>query len=204
MPDRQGIKLFISGPEGRLEAAWHEHSADVTAIVCHPHPLHQGTMNNKVVMATAWALLESGYNVLRFNYRGVGLSEGSYGHVEGEVLDAAAVAHWVQQEKGQSIAVWAGFSFGSYIAARQVQTHSAKLIMIAPPVERMPFDQLTIPEQSLVVMCKDDEVVRYEAVDIFLRTYYRNDQIILKEGGHFFHGRSLHLRNHIQVWLANF
>jgi alpha/beta superfamily hydrolase len=203
MIDRQGRPVFIVGPEGQLEGAWHHMGSELNAIVCHPHPLHQGSMHNKVVMATTWALLEQGYNVLRFNYRSVGQSHGRYGHIEGEVLDASAAAHWVKQETGNDVALWAGFSFGSYIAARQVQVSPVKLIMIAPPVERMSFDELMIPDQSLVMMCKDDEVVRYEAVNEYLSSHYKNDQIILREGGHFFHGRTLHLRKYIETWLNN-
>ena len=203
MVDRQGTPIFIPGPEGRLEAVWHENGSGLSAIVCHPHPLHQGSMNNKVVMATTWALLGSGYNVLRFNYRSVGQSEGCYGHIEGEIEDAHAAAHWVRQEKSLTVDLWAGFSFGSYIAARQVQSESKALIMIAPPVERMSFDKLTMPSQSLVLMCQDDAVVSYSAVNDYLVCHYKNDHIILKQGGHFFHSRTPHLRRHIEAWLTN-
>mgnify|MGYP003345400968 FL=1 len=113
--------LFLPGPAGRLEALLEEPedgAPRAAALVCHPHPQHGGTMHNKVVYRTARGLRRSGHVVLRFNYRGVNLSEGSYADGEGE-MDDARVALGVLRERYPSLPVTlAGFSFGSRIALR--------------------------------------------------------------------------------------
>lgn len=110
---------FIPGPTGRLEALLEEpeHGEPVeAALVCHPHPQHGGTMHNKVVHRTARGLRKSGAVVLRFNYRGVNLSEGSYDHGHGETEDARACLSWLLARYPHLPYTLAGFSFGSRIA----------------------------------------------------------------------------------------
>jgi uncharacterized protein len=112
--------LFLAGPAGRLEALIEEpdQAAIGIALVCHPHPQHGGTMHNKVVYRVAKGLRRSGHVVMRFNYRGVNLSEGSYAHGEGE-LDDARIALDVLTSRYQALPLTlAGFSFGSRIALR--------------------------------------------------------------------------------------
>jgi uncharacterized protein len=113
--------LFLSGPQGRLEAILEEPEEGLpsaAALVCHPHPQHGGTMHNKVVYRIARGLRRAGAAVLRFNYRGVNLSEGAYAHGEGEVEDArAALAYLRERYPGLPLTL-AGFSFGARIALR--------------------------------------------------------------------------------------
>ncbi len=112
--------LFLAGPAGRLEALLEEpdDAAIGIALVCHPHPQHGGTMHNKVVYRVAKGLRRSGHVVMRFNYRGVNLSEGAYAHGEGE-LDDARIALDVLLSRYPALPVTlAGFSFGSRIALR--------------------------------------------------------------------------------------
>ena len=112
--------LFLAGPAGRLEALLEEpdQAASGIALVCHPHPQHGGTMHNKVVFRMAKGLRRSGHVVMRFNYRGVNLSEGAYAHGEGE-LDDARVALDVLLSRYPALPLTlAGFSFGSRIALR--------------------------------------------------------------------------------------
>ena len=112
--------LFLDGPAGRLEALLEEpdQAAIGIALVCHPHPQHGGTMHNKVVFRVAKGLRRSGHVVMRFNYRGVNLSEGAYAHGEGE-LDDARVALEVLTSRYPALPLTlAGFSFGSRIVLR--------------------------------------------------------------------------------------
>ena len=119
--------LFLPGPAGRLEALLEEPEpeplretapAREVALVCHPHPQHGGTMHNKVVYRIARGLRRAGAVVLRFNYRGVNLSEGSYAHGEGELEDARVALDWLRARYPDLPVTLAGFSFGSRIALR--------------------------------------------------------------------------------------
>ena len=113
--------LFLAGPEGKLEALLEEpeHTAPrAAALVCHPHPQHGGTMHNKVVYRVARGLRRSGHVVLRFNYRGVNLSEGAYAHGDGELDDARAGLAYLRGRFPELPYTLAGFSFGSRIALR--------------------------------------------------------------------------------------
>lgn len=113
--------LFLAGPAGRLEALLEEPEEAApreAALVCHPHPQHGGTMHNKVVYRIARGLRSTGCVVLRFNYRGVNLSEGGYGHGEGEMDDARVALDYLRSRYPDLPFTLAGFSFGSRIALR--------------------------------------------------------------------------------------
>lgn len=113
--------LFLDGPVGRLEALLEEPDDAApleAALVCHPHPQHGGTMHNKVVYRIARGLRSAGAVVLRFNYRGVNLSEGEYAHGEGETEDARAALHWLRDCYPGLPMTLAGFSFGSRVALK--------------------------------------------------------------------------------------
>lgn len=113
--------LFLEGPAGRLEALLEEPEDQTpreAALVCHPHPQHGGTMHNKVVYRIARGLRRAGAVVLRFNYRGVNLSEGAYAHGEGELEDARTALAYLRTRYPDLPFTLAGFSFGSRIALR--------------------------------------------------------------------------------------
>ncbi|MGD0772004.1 MAG: alpha/beta fold hydrolase [Candidatus Solibacter sp.] len=113
--------LSLAGPAGRLEALLEEpeHAAPrLCAVVCHPHPLYGGTMHNKVVYRLARGLRRSGIAVLRFNFRGVGTSEGEHAHLEGEIEDARAALAWLRERYPALPYALAGFSFGSRVITR--------------------------------------------------------------------------------------
>jgi len=111
-------EVIINGPEGRIEARYQpgrEPSSPI-AIVLHPNPQHGGTMNNKVVYAVYQTFQKRGYSVLRFNFRGVGRSQGRFDRGEGELSDAASALDWLQAHNPNASACWvAGFSFGAWI-----------------------------------------------------------------------------------------
>jgi alpha/beta superfamily hydrolase len=130
--------FFIQGPAGRLEALLYEGAPETThtAIVCHPHPLYGGAMHNRVVFHAAKALSGFGFPVLRFNFRGVGLSAGEHDHGRGEIEDVRAALEWLYGEFRLPI-VFAGFSFGAAIGlkAASPDPRVPALIAIGAPVK---------------------------------------------------------------------
>jgi alpha/beta superfamily hydrolase len=201
-------KLSVDGPQGQLEALLSipSHPSGYIAVVCHPHPLYGGTMDNKVVHYTARALLDVGVVVLRFNFRGVGRSSGTFDEAVGEIEDCRAAVDWMtQQFEGQQL-ILAGFSFGSYIAARVAkQVSPAALITVAPAVNLYDFnaiDSLQCP--WLLIQGDADEVVPPESVRQWLEQFDKvSDVVWMPEAGHFFHGRLLELAANISRWLDN-
>lgn len=192
--------LTIAGPAGRLEASLDEPDGatpTAVAVVCHPHPLHQGTLRNKVVHTLARTFHQLGLAAVRFNYRGVGASEGSYGELTGEIGDALAVVDWARA-RWPGTPIWmGGFSFGSIVALRVAQvTEIAQLVTIAPPVERFDLAGGMQPACPwLIVQGGDDEVVDCEAVVAWVNALAPGPQLVVLEGvSHFFHGRLTELR----------
>ena len=199
--------LLIPGPAGRIEAALDLPEADaspqpVLAIICHPLPTEGGSMHNKVVTMTARALRESGIATLRFNFRGVGQSEGSFDDGQGELDDLRAVAAWARATHPEKALWLAGFSFGAYVSLRASGALAPQaLISIAPPVGRRTwdFDALQPPAQWLVVQGDADEVVDAQAVYAWLETLADPPQLVrMPDTSHFFHRKLIDLRGAIQ------
>ena len=198
-------KLILPGPAGPLEAATALPDAACarrgTAIICHPHSQHGGTMHNKVVTIVERALRESGLATVTFNFRGVGESAGSFDDGIGETEDLLAIAAWAQSMRPDDVLWLAGFSFGSYVAARAAaRLPTRQLISIAPPVSRWDFAALPAPPCPwLVVQGEADEVVDPEAVYAFVATRDPAPTLVrLPETGHFFHRRLMDLRGVIK------
>jgi alpha/beta superfamily hydrolase len=190
----------IAGPAGAIEAIVEDRGDSGThyAVVCHPHPLYGGTMDNKVVTTVARALQETGVPTLRFNFRGVGQSAGVFDDGRGETADADAVASWGQAHWPGRRLVIAGFSFGSYVALRLAQQRAAdRLITIAPPVERFDFSGIAAPTCPWLVIQGDaDEVVDPASVVSWAGGLSPRPQLLVMPGvGHFFHGRLQELRD---------
>ena len=131
--ETSSIRSFsIDGPAGRLEALLNGGSPDAThaALVCHPHPLFGGTLHNKVVFHAMKALNSFGFPVLRFNFRGTGLSAGEHAHGVGEVEDVRAALNWLDSEFTLPI-IFAGFSFGAAVGLRAAYSDERVRAMIA-------------------------------------------------------------------------
>jgi alpha/beta superfamily hydrolase len=195
---------LIHGPAGQLEvivATPIEKERSAWGIVCHPHPLHGGTMHNKVVTTLSKTFQGLGVPTVRFNFRGVGRSEGQFDHGEGEMDDLLAVIAWVQQ-LGVKNEIWlAGFSFGSYVAARAATRIPVnKLVTVAPPVQHFPMASLP-PITShpwVLVQGELDDVV--PAKEVLAWAEERDPKpVILRfpKAGHFFHGQLGELRTRI-------
>jgi alpha/beta superfamily hydrolase len=188
--------LTLAGPAGALEALLEgpgDPAPPAIAVVCHPHPLHQGTMLNKVVHSVARALNELGLPTLRFNYRGVGASEGHYADGLGETDDALAAADWLARRYPGAPLWLAGFSFGAVVAWRAAsQRPVARLVSIAPPVERMAdvIAGLRPACPWLVVQGDADDVVACAGVrDYAARLVPPPELVVLPGVDHFFHGK---------------
>jgi uncharacterized protein len=192
--------LVIEGQAGAIEAIVEETTVPGSsyAIVCHPHPLFGGTMDNKVVTTVARALQETGIPTLRFNFRGVGASAGVFDQGVGETADADAVASWGQARWPGRTLVIAGFSFGAYVALRLAQQRVPRhLITIAPAVERFDGFGITPPRCPwLVVQGDADDVVDPAAVINWVNGLDPKPRLVVLPGvGHFFHGRLRELRD---------
>jgi alpha/beta superfamily hydrolase len=192
-PSRE-TRILLPGPVGRLEAVVVGPATIPAAIgiICHPHPLYGGTFNNKVVTTIARTWLKMGLAVIRFNFRGVGASEGHYAAGAGETDDALAVLEFAQAAY-PTCQIWlAGFSFGAYVALQVAQQRSiAQLVTVAPPAGNFDFSnikQVTCP--WLVIQGNQDEVVVPDTVYAWLRQFSPPPTLIrLPKAGHFFHGQ---------------
>lgn len=187
--------FLLPGPVGELEvllsAAPQESGKEAMAVICHPHPLHGGTMNNKVVTTLSKAFQLLNMQTVRFNFRGVGKSGGSYGEGWGELQDLYAVLDWVKLLAPEAPIWLAGFSFGAYISIRAATERPvAGLVSVAPPVNHFPFNQpVSIACPWVVVQGDRDEVVPLEAVLAWVESLDPRPELVrFPEAGHFFHG----------------
>lgn len=200
--------VFINGPAGKLQAIVEE--PDHTpyqhyAVLCHLHPLHGGTMTNKIIHTLARTFNECGVPTVRFNYRGVGESDGSYGDGIGETEDALAVIEWARARWNEAPLWLAGVSFGGGVALRAAQRVSAeRMIMVAPAVAReAPLANLpTCP--WLIVQGDADDVVPAEIVTAWVKKMPSSPKYIVLPGvGHYFHGRLGELREVVRHWIES-
>jgi len=194
-------EFFIRGPAGAIECATDAPETDIelpaTVIICHPHPMHSGTMRNKVVTIMERSMRELGLRTVRFNFRGAGESEGEHDDGYGETDDLFAVAEWVRRTRPDDDLWLGGFSFGSYVAARaSLNLHTRQLISIAPPVDRYPFDSLPHPECPwLVIQGDEDEIVNIDVVRQWASQLKPPPElVVMQEADHFFHRRLMDLR----------
>jgi alpha/beta superfamily hydrolase len=201
-------KLAVAGPTGLLEALVEVpegFDGRDCAVVCHPHPLHGGTMQNKVVHTTARAMQERGFATLRFNFRGVGASQGSFDDGRGETDDALAVIDAALARWPGSRLTLAGFSFGSFVAYCAAGRRPAvRLYTIAPPVGRFDFERFPVPAVPWIVIQGDhDELVDHRRVLEWTRQLSPPPVVeILAGAEHFFHGRLHELKDRVQAHLG--
>ena len=165
-------EVNIVGPEGRLEGRYHHQpNADRSpiALILHPHPQFGGTMNNKVVYNLFHAFARKGFSALRFNFRGVGKSQGAFDNGQGELSDAASALDWLQTSNPNASACWvAGFSFGAWISMQLLMRRPEidSFISVAPPANVLDFSFLApCPASGLIVHGADDDIVPTEEVE---------------------------------------
>ncbi len=191
------VRLVVPGPAGPLEALLQEHEGATVsrvALVCHPHPLYGGTLHNKVVHRAASTLHQMGAAVLRFNFRGVGGSAGTHDRGDGEVEDARAALAFLRQRYAGARAWAAGFSFGSWIAARlgAAEPGIERLILIAPPVGTSSFEVLhTLATPKHVFQGSADDVCPPAALAPEYARWAEPKSLALVEGANHFFDRQL-------------
>jgi len=188
--------LTLAGPAGALETRL-ETPDDIAApavfgVVCHPHPLFGGTMDNKVTHTLARAMLECGAPVFRFNFRGVGASAGTFDNGRGETSDLAAVVAEGRRRFPLAELWLGGFSFGAFVALRAAQNLApVKLVAVAPPVARFELGSVAHPDCDWMLAQGDaDDVVPGDAVLAWAAEQPRKPRLhVLHGAGHFFHGK---------------
>jgi uncharacterized protein len=163
-------EVMFNGPAGRIEGRFHPSTVRGApiAIILHPHPQFGGTMNNQIVYNLYYAFAERGFAVLRFNFRGVGRSQGGFDHGQGELSDAAAALDWAQGVNPEARACWiAGISFGSWIGMQLLMRRPEieGFVSIAPPANRFDFSFLApCPSSGLFVHGDQDRVAPLKEV----------------------------------------
>ncbi len=163
-------------------------------------------MQNKVVHTLAKSLTSNNQTAVRFNFRGVGVSDGSYDEGKGEADDALAVVDWVSEQQADLPVILAGFSFGSFVALQAAaKTQPAALITVAPPVRMFDFENLqSISCPWLLIQGDEDEVVDINAVINWVATLENPPEVSIIEGSsHFFHGKLIELRSVCDEFLKN-
>jgi alpha/beta superfamily hydrolase len=200
--------LFLAGPAGRLEALlWTSALADppATALVCHPHPLYGGTMHNKVAFQAAKSLQRAGLPVLRFNFRGAGLSEGEHDRGRGEQDDARSALGFLSAEFPGKPMVLAGFSFGSWVGLR-VGAEDARvshLIGLGIPVNDSDFSYLReCTKPKLFVVGTQDQFAARDLVESVVESFPEPKRLVFVEGAnHFFTGKLDQLDRALTEWV---
>lgn len=204
-------EVIINGPEGRLEGRYHHSSIKKApvALVMHPHPLHGGTMNNKVAYNIYHAFARNGFSVLRFNFRGVGRSQGKYDQGIGELSDAASALDWLQLQNPDASAYWIGsFSFGSWIGMQLLMRRPEieGFIAVSPPVNNYDFNFLSpCPSDGLILQGDKDDIVSETQVTYFADKLSKQspamDYRIILGADHFFKDHMETLNQHMDDYL---
>jgi alpha/beta superfamily hydrolase len=212
IPETSSIRSFhITGPAGRLEALLNAGSPDAThaAIVCHPHPLYGGTLHNKVVFHAMKALNSFGFPVLRFNFRGTGLSEGEHANGVGEVDDVRAALDWLEREYTLPV-IFAGFSFGAAVGLRAAYSDDRVRALIAlglpaVAVETRTYDfefLRTSTKPKLFVSGSRDQFGPPGKLEALVNTFADPKKLVrIEAGDHFFEGRLKEMRTAIEEWI---
>jgi alpha/beta superfamily hydrolase len=212
--------LFLDGPVGRLEALLNAGSPSAThaAVVCHPHPLYGGTLHNKVVFHAMKALNSFGFPVLRFNFRGAGLSQGEHDKGGGEVDDVRAALDWLDKEYHLPL-IFAGFSFGAAIGLRAScpDARVQALIAAGTPVVPVAADETDEPrvygygflqhcaKPKLFISGARDQFGPRAKLELLVAAVPEPKKLIVIEGAdHFFEGRLRELRENIESWVREF
>jgi len=206
-------EVVIPGPIGRLEGRYnHSRNGRAPIALClQPHPAHGGTMNNRLVYSMFHAFTRAGFSVLRFNFRGVGKSQGAWSGGEGELADAASALDWLQQMNPNAREVWVGgFSFGAYVAMQLLMRRPEidRFISVAPPAHQYDFNFLApCPSSGIIVAGEQDSVVPMASVDrlvdkLKLQKDITVDYHVMKDAGHFFQNEQADLDALLDDYIA--
>ena len=205
-------EIIFNGPEGRLEGRYHQSkriNAPV-ALLLHTHPQHGGTMNNKVVYHLYQNFVRRDFSSLRFNFRGVGRSQGRFDNGQGELGDAASALDWMQAQNPNTTACWiAGFSFGAWIGMQLMMRRPEidGFISVAPPASLHDFSFLApCPVSGMIVHGDKDEMIPQSSVDKLAQKLQKQKNIkidyrIVEGSDHFFVDHMDVLNGHVDDYL---
>lgn len=205
--------LFLDGPAGRIEALLNAGSENAThaALVCHPHPMFGGTMHNKVVFHAMKALNSFGFPVLRFNFRGTGLSQGEHNHGVGETDDVRIALDWLDREFHLPL-IFAGFSFGAAIGLRAACPDDRVKAMIGLGLPLNPVDEHSY-ELHFLASCHKPKLFVSGSRDQFgasakLQSLVNSlpeprELVIIESADHFFEGRLREMREAVEIWIRD-
>lgn len=205
--------LFIDGPAGRLEALLNSGAENAThaALVCHPHPVYGGTMHNKVVFHAMKALNSFGFPVLRFNFRGFGLSDGEHAHGEGEAEDVRAALDWLEREFPLPL-IFAGFSFGAAVGLRVACPDDRVKAVIGLGLPVQPVDDRvynldflqSCAKPKLFVSGSRDQYGPRARIEALVRSLPEPKKlVIIDSADHFFEGRLREMREAVESWIRD-
>jgi hypothetical protein len=209
-------EVMITGAAGRIEGRYKHAGLQgaPVALILHPNPQRGGTMNNKIAYSLFQTFAEKGFSTLRFNFRGVGRSQGEFGHGEGELSDAASALDWLQGVNPTASSIWvAGFSFGAWIGMQLLMRRPEidSYVSIAPPANLYDFNFLApCPNEGLIVQGDRDQVVNIESVQKLVdklkdqRGPEGVDYRTIQGAGHFFNneGETELMIRHVQDYLG--
>jgi len=208
MLPKSALEPFLfDGPAGQLEALLEmPKTGDPVgmAVICHPHPSHGGAMQNKVIHTLSRAFALQQFASLRFNFRGVGKSEGSFDDGNGEIQDALAAVDWIKKHISAGPMWLAGFSFGGAMAIHAaVASSAAGLVSVAPATSRFASDLRQLPECPwLIVQGDQDELVDINETIDYVNSLDPGPQLsVFSHGEHFFHGRLIELRDTVEDFI---
>ena len=211
-------EIIFNGPCGRLEGRY-KHSTQPgapVALILHPNPEQGGTMNNRMTFSLFQTFAARGFSTLRFNFRGVGRSQGEFGQGEGELCDAAAALDWLQKINPNTSGVWVGgFSFGAWIGMQLLMRRPEieGYVSIAPPTTEYDFNFLApCPNTGLIVHAEKDEAVTQESMDKLIEKLREQrgptgvDYRVIQNSGHFFKDDLdtvlAHVDDHLKIALS--
>jgi len=200
---------MIDGVVGKLEvrASGLSENKKGLAVICHPHTLYGGTMDNKVVVTVEKALQQQGFATVCFNFRGAGKSEGAYDEGKGEQADLAVVVTWAKEQMDETAhLLLAGFSFGSFVATQAHEDLQADaLLLVAPPVSLYDFSPLQPKVPWHVIQGGEDEVIEAQAVLDWVRKQPNQPDLYWRgQASHFFHRQLVWLRGVVSVAVNDF
>ena len=208
------LDLLIPGPEGKIEAKYNHNNDDSApmALILHPDPSKGGTMNTKIVFQLYKLFINNGFSTIRFNFRGVGKSDGLFDNGEGELIDAASVLDWLQQYNTNSKKCWVvGFSFGAWVAMQLLMRRPEinGFVCVSPPANIRDFSFLApCPSSGIIIHGDKDTIASYDSAKILfekLQKQKKEDIIFrsVKGADHFYENYKEEFSSIVNSYIKN-
>ena len=208
------VDLLIPGPEGKIEAKYNHNNNDSSpiALILHPDPSRGGTMNTKIVFQLYKLFISNGFSTMRFNFRGVGKSDGFFDNGEGELIDAASVLDWLQQYNTNSKVCWVvGFSFGAWVAMQLLMRRPELngFVCVSPPANIYDFSFLApCPSSGLIIHGDKDTIASYDSAKILSEKLQKQKKVDIvfkpiKGADHFYENYKKEFSSIVNSYIEN-